>query len=410
MEGSKLQKNAKTTNFYIIIFILTLIILGYLIYGFHGFVQKNSANPDDFIMRYRESKYVERGINPFDVMNGSRAIEPDIGGLWEQGGSVPWAIGIGVITNFTFLPEMHARFVSLVFTILSMFFVALIAYKFCRKKYNSQQSLIAALACISMAGWGTGIDWINYGAILGALLFIFVFIEEDHPYIAGLILGIASIKPQLAAPFYLAVLLKRNWRSFFVSCCIPLAGWIYTILITNTSPFHMTQQMMKISNSYMCNSFFSTYSLLFNVNIGKSMTDILSIFGCIVSALILWRLMHNRKDNLVYYSIPAVLSGMWMYSQEHDRTVLAIYILALIILLYETNFSYYKKTIILTLSLIITWPQLLDGIWKYLFTESASAYTLLLSSRYTLQIISLIILVTSNVAINYLKNSSTTLK
>ena len=41
-----------------IIVILLGLLLGNLLVGFYGFLSKGSENPDDFIMRYRESKYL----------------------------------------------------------------------------------------------------------------------------------------------------------------------------------------------------------------------------------------------------------------------------------------------------------------------------------------------------------------
>ena len=58
------------------------------------------------------------------------------------------------------------------------------------------------------------------------------------------------------------------------------------------------------------------------------------------------------NDNLTFFSVSAILSGMWTYSQSHDRTVLMIVILCIAVRFGRLVFCGKKYLLIISIFLI----------------------------------------------------------
>lgn len=313
---------------FIFIFLLGCLIAANFYLGFSVFTERGGQNTDDFMMRYRESKYLLNGINPFDVVLHIREPEPFIGELWDVAGYTPWGMAMGILFNLTFLPESTARIVFAV--ILGGVYIAASGsmYYLCRKQTSCLNSIIMAMLVLIMPGWVTGLQWLNAGAILGIIIFWAILLLEKHPYAAGILFGIAAIKPQLAAPFFLCLLFTKNYKTFFAALVMPLVSWGIALVLTDTQPFEMILQFKIIMNEIgaINRNFVSYFSKYLDYNLLNSIILGFRMIFCILLAAVSWFLMRKSgvKNKFAYFSIAAILSGVWTYSQLHDRTVLII--------------------------------------------------------------------------------------
>lgn len=318
-----------------IIVVLLGLLLGNLLVGFYGFLSKGSENPDDFIMRYRESKYLLKGISPFDVILGKAEVDLEIGTLWDVAGYTPWGMACGMWFNFAFLSEKYARGMFLILYISVMLLAAFVTYRIVSKEYSKKISIIITLIVLVIPGWSTGLTWLNAGAVFGALLYFSVLILNEKPVLAGILIGIAATKPQLAAPFYLALLLKKKWKVFAIAAFVPIAAWGMALILTKTSPLYILQQFLGLTDELIgsLGNWITSLDVYYNLYFGGDTLQRIGMFLCILFALYIWGLMikNGVKDNLSFFSVAALLSGMWTYSQSHDRTVLMIVILCMVI-------------------------------------------------------------------------------
>ncbi len=338
------------------ILILLGLLLGNLLFGFYGFISKGSDNPDDFIMRYRESKYLFHGISPFDIIHGKSEVDLEIGTLWDVAGYTPWGMACGILFNFTFLSEKYARLLFFVLYISMMLLAAFITYRITLKKYSKKTSMIITLLMLVIPGWSTGLNWLNYGAIFGALFYFSVLILDKNPVLAGILIGIAATKPQLAAPFYLALLLKKKWKTFFVSIFVPFTAWGVSIILTETSPFYILQQFFELTNELtgLLGNWIISFDVYYSISFGGDTLQRIGMILCVLFAFYIWSIMKKNKinDNLTFFSVSAILSGMWTYSQSHDRTVLMIVILCIAVRFGRLVFCGKKYLLIISIFLI----------------------------------------------------------
>lgn len=284
-------------------------------------------------MRYRESKYVLNGINPFDVILGIHNVDNTIGELWDVAGYTPWGMVLGILLNLTFLPELYARYAFLFIYLAVFLLMGIIMYKICRRQYSAEMSLIMALLALLIPGWSTGLNWLNFGALFGACIFLAILLMDDHPMIAGVLLGLAATKPQLAAPFYLGLLVKREFKVLFTAIVIPAIFWIIALRLTSTSLFEMVVQFSDVMNVIggQLGNWISSFRIFYEIDFYKRSMQLVGALFCIIFAIVIWIFMrkNEEKNNIMFFSVAAILSGMWTYSQAHDRTVLMIVLLCI---------------------------------------------------------------------------------
>ena len=310
--------------------VMALMLIFLLINIVYAVIQYHDVGVSDFTRRYRESRYMMAGVSPFDVIYGAHPVIDAIGELPRNSGYPSWAMVIGIITNFAFLPERIAEILTFFLMIASIALAAALLYQFGKRmKWHREHCVLLTLAGLCISGFWTGLPYLNFGLVAGVLLLGFVLLEKEHPLWAGILLGIASVKPVLAAPFFLAVLLRRNWKCFVVASAIPLIALIIGWILTDISPFTMLSQMNAEGNTYWNNAFFSGWNWMLQGGYSTKVCNTMSMIFVIATALLMWLWLYPSEDRLVWYAIPAVISGFWTYSQEHDRTVQLILLLAL---------------------------------------------------------------------------------
>lgn len=338
MENELCRK--RTVYLGIIIFLLFLNLIGGVGYAFTKY---NQVEFSDFSRRYRESSYVAEGVNPFDVVYGIDPIDPKIGEMPRNSGYPAWSMAIGIITNFTMFSEETATKLTLLLMLAGVFIAGIALKRYAdEQRWEELDKWILVLSGVGIYGFWTGISYLNFGALVGVLLFLFVLLDgEEHPVWGGIVMGVASVKPVLAAPFFLALFLRKKWKPALLGGAIACVSWMAASIMTKTPPLEYLSAMSEEGNTYWSNSFFASIAAVFDIQLETKALNMLSAIVCIGIALALWVLLIRTSDckanKWEFYAIPAVLSGCWMYSQEHDRTVMLIFLVALFNIFQKLN-------------------------------------------------------------------------
>lgn len=332
--------------------ILTILLLVNLLVSMHMGISvmltHSAQNPDDFMMRYRESKYVLNRINTYDVVRGIEPVREDIGEVW---GYPPWGMAMGILTNFTFLPESIARLAFLIAYVCFFLFMLVSVYSWCSEKSRRQYRAILVLATAAMPAWGWALTWLNFGAILGGMLVWSVLLSERHEVTAGFLLGITATKPQLALPFFLAYLLRRKYKVFLIGCVIPIFFWVICSVLVSVDPISLLLQSVGLTGSLRGD--LGGWLRNFGIPISSGLYQLLCAGGAIILAFYFWYRLrkHNNHNALFFFSVPAVLSGIWTYGQPPDRIVLLILLFCYVLIFADGRYRIsWKKTIIVILA------------------------------------------------------------
>jgi Glycosyltransferase family 87 len=312
-----------------LLFLLSLLLIvlsfAYLIKGFYHLTLDDN-NPIDLAYRWKEQQYIYRGIYPYHAGPGSPKIEPTIGAV-KSGGYPPWAF----FTGFIFIPGISlvaTRFYFAILNLISLVILAIFAYQI-GIPYGKTQALFSISASLALGSHATTLLNGQYGIIINAFLIgMFWSIEKYKNIWAGLLLGIATIKPNISALYFFILLIR--WRikailSFFIYL---IGGSIVIWIVTKVDPISMTSYIIYQSK-YFADQGFSSINFLTIAGIDlKLATILMALVGTIVITAIfyIWR----NSSLLTLFAIASVIGRVWTYHRFYDNVMLIFLLLALL--------------------------------------------------------------------------------
>lgn len=291
----------------------------------------------DMFWRWQEGAYVLKGINPINVINGIVPADTSIGELPPWGGTVPWAYLLDNVFVMSFLPYEVAKFLSIfthiAFIIAACYFSVLYLSKLNFSKFYRICFILLILANPNLP---SSFEKGNFGSIGSFAILIAILIIYTNPIWSGVLIGIASVKPQLAALFYIALLLKKKYKTFIVASLIPSISFLIVSIMTSTSPIKMlietnTQGIQTYENGLF--GFFRVFIQYANISRTTSLllSVILSLVIIFIFELFCFKYPCLKENNLVYFSIYSIVSLFWFYKQNFDYVVILVLVLAFLI-------------------------------------------------------------------------------
>jgi hypothetical protein len=172
-------------------------------------------------------------------------------------------------------------------------------------------SSVAAVLCAASPAELLDLIYGQYGGITGCLMFAALMMSEARPVLAGVLLGLVTIKPQagLAAPF--ALLARRNWRALAAGFCmfgalavLPVFWlgpdcwlWLFTRVggvarRIADAPFGSGYQLTGISVFWMLRSFGCDVAVSYAGQIAAALLSITAVYR-------LWRTKHLERRAVV---------------------------------------------------------------------------------------------------------------
>lgn len=285
-------------------------------------------------LRWAECRYLLAGINPMDAVHGLvSAPQPEMRLPWIAG-AFPWAYLLGVPMSFALFPRLAARALTLVLFVCLTAALLPAGYRFVFSRTGSRPlAAWAAFFLLASEALYQGFLHGNYGALCGLLLIAAVCTASRRPVLSGVCLLFASTKPQLAALFYLALLIDRRWKPVLIGGFGALCAWGAAAALCHTSPLAMLYETFAQSTGNFADT--SSFGLFTNSlprTAGMSLSMILCTLGLLLACCWLRRKRESLPHwRLFYYSLPAVFSVCWTYCNTPDHTVL--YLLDALVLL-----------------------------------------------------------------------------
>jgi hypothetical protein len=330
-----MKMNRRLTIAFLVI--SSLLCAAYLGKGFAYAVAGPLAG--DRERRWTEQQYVIRGQNPYDVRFRMEAVAegkappasrrddspaPDLA-LPSDADYPPWSYFSGYLFFAT-----PWRFVRIWYATIEVLALAAIVAAVLRlsRGLPPLQRAVPVLAVTSIAAICTDLATGNYGLIVLALLLWACHGEaagREAP--AGLLMGIAQLKPNLAGPFLLVPLVRLRWRTLAVSAAYLAVASGVVWAITKTDPIEMCGQMVRAARIHVINSE-GPLRVAMDLGVPYEKAVPLAASVCVgigFVLMILWR----RDNPLVLYAIAAVTSRFWTYHLNYSNVILAFLSLAL---------------------------------------------------------------------------------
>jgi hypothetical protein len=329
---------------------LTILCLAYFIKGYYTLLLDNKVGAVDLYSRWKEQQYIYRGLYPYDITRRSPLIDPQLGPV-TSGGYPPWAF----FSGFIFFPPISfelTRWYHALLNTISLVILAIFAYQI-GKPYGKLKAWFTVVTCLSISSHCTTMNNGQYGIIINALLIgMFWLLQRNANISAGLILGLALLKPNISALYFFIPIIKKRINAV-IACClyIVISSSIIGRLV-KVSPIYMIEKMIRVSQYYV-DTGTSGINVLMKLGINPLVATILL---AVVATAVIIGLFYLFKDHslLFLFAIASVIGRLWTYHLVYDNVMLIFLLLAVIYLTFKKpNKSHILILTLLSLSLLI---------------------------------------------------------
>ncbi len=300
---------------------LGLLAVGFWLYATQG--------QEDLRLRWLEKLYVLNGVNPLDALSDRPVELLNLPALGRMAGYAPWSYVYAIL----FAPSGDASVAVAWFAVLNLAaWAMLMAFGWRTLAELSPDTAlpwIAAAAAVTFVAIPVVLRHGNYGLIVAALLAGMVWLlDRDRPWLAGFCLGLAMVKPQLAALFCFVPLTRGRVSPVLVAAMLVCGAWLVAAFLTSTSPLRLLAAMLNQGAGFG-DAYQGVFAVLRVFGISGPLT---TVAGMAVGAgIVAWLCWRNRDLDLVTIAaIPAVVATIWAYHRTHDLMILSFLGLAAI--------------------------------------------------------------------------------
>ncbi len=328
----KLRKSVLKQERILFLISLLLILISFIYFslGFYDLLI-NKTRAFDLFSRWQEQQYIYRGLYPYDAMKGSPNIIPEIGVI-DSGGYPPWAF----FTGFMFLPPISwelTRLYHVFLNIVSIFVLAIFAYQI-GIPYGKSKALFTLTACLAVSSHKSTLEMGQYGIIINALLILtFWLIQKNKNIWAGLIFGIAMIKPNISAFYFLILIIQRRYQALLSFSLYIILGSINIWIITKLTPIYMLNKIFKQSKYFAHKGYSGIHAFTALGFDPKQATLFLGIIGILLITIIIYFCRNYSLLNL--FAICSVIGRVCTYHRIYDNLMLIFLLLAIIKITFE---------------------------------------------------------------------------
>lgn len=290
------------------------------------------SRPIDLRLRWTESQLLLGGINPQTAGHPDAGLDRAHAAMRTLGGSYPpWAYATGVLLAPP-LSWAWTRWYALLVNLAALAVIGSWAHSQVLR-FGQTWARVAAVSALALFPISICISYGQYSVIVVACLTAVDQLLEDpttaREMFAGLLLGFACVKPQLAGLFGLALLFERRWAT--VAAC---AGYLavasgFTSWLAGSDPLTMmrTSAREAAAFSFLSHNILSGWASA--VLPFQTATAVLAVGGTALAGWLLWSFRHEPR--LIRWSVCAVVAMFWAYRKHYDVPLLIFPLTALLI-------------------------------------------------------------------------------
>lgn len=294
---------------------------------------------------WRICTYALKGYNPY-LYIGQEGPIPEIGNIPPGFSTVPWACVFGSVFYGGFMSLEAARIYNVLLHIVSIVLLVVVFYKTTKHSLSKFEQATIALAFISQFSIMYSIYYGNAGGIICCLLMVSILLGEKHPYISGVLVALAMMKPQIAAIVCVVFLLQKRWKVLFTGASIDILGWLVTSVITKVSPLELLTSTFS-SGTASEFQYLGVLSVLQYCGLDKSLVLVLNVAVGFIYTIGLWYYLKKNKtaneDELILYMPACIASTVWIYKNGTDYAILAFVTMFVCTLCFKRALNFREK-------------------------------------------------------------------
>jgi hypothetical protein len=348
----------KSQLIWIFISVIFLVLMIYIYIGLRGFI----ASPyGDLYLRWKESAYLFRGINPYDITNGLIEPIPSIGSLRRNEATVPWAFLLSNIFLPGFLSYENALIWYILFVIFFLIFFVRNLYFFLLTKLGKiEYAILGILIVMTSFGWVRSFVVPNYSFVSNLLLIQLIILDKKkHSFYAILLLTLSMVKPQIASLFFISLFLKKHFKITIVSFILVILSWLIVSSIINVDMITLLLSIFEIGADYSETApwvYYGFFHFLLPFTNSYFVIIFSAIFGVI--SVLVYSILNNSKNDIIYFATPSVFSLIWMYNYSNEVSILGIFGISLLFFQIKIGFFSKSSLVISLASFTLLMPHL----------------------------------------------------
>jgi hypothetical protein len=312
----------------------------YLGRGYHNalFLPEGS---NDLRLRYCEEKYVLKGVNPNAVYEVLRKypqataveIDPRINPAAGGGGYPPWAY----FTGLFLAPATPWGLTRVYFALLNGLSLAVMAgFAYCIiRPHGRLAATLSATLVLAMGANSFVLGSAQYGLVVNAMIAGMVLCLEKRPSksaVAGVLFGLALVKPSISALQAMVLLVRRQWTMLAVATAYVIAASLVIWAITRCDPITMFLQITdrcRAGGGIISKTDYGPIRVALLVGVPASVAmPVTTLAGILISLLLSWR--YRNASLTVQLAIAATIGYLWMPHRGYDDVMLVFLLIALV--------------------------------------------------------------------------------
>jgi hypothetical protein len=264
----------------------------------------------DLLNRDREQDLFARGENPFDHNTGSQP---------------PWGYPTGVL--FTWPAGQAVRPYFAILNAAALLVVMWWASRAAPSGRPEERWLLMAAAG-AFGGSCTATEVGQVGIVVTALLCLSLWADErGHDWWAGVLVGLALIKPTISAPFAVALLLTGRWKASLAAAAYGAAASLVTWAVTDTAPWHMLGQLARAAGTYSDDGTLGLVEVLAPLDVPAALRNPIAALLVTVPGVLLMFLVRGSLP--LAFAVAAVWGRLWTYHKSYDDVMLVFLLVPL---------------------------------------------------------------------------------
>lgn len=314
---------------------LGALAIFYLSIGFCTLLFDTSFSyPVDLRLRWIEQGLIRQGLNPQEHTYPEHLLPENVNAQKNvRGNYPPWSYTTGLLLA----PPIPWPAVRVTFACVSFASIAWIGV-WC---YRQGQSLGPGWGAVALASALAAFPFcvcLSYGQysifVLAMILACFELLRRERMFLAGVALGVAAVKPQLAGLLFLVPMIYPYTipakLRFLVGAAVYMAAASFAIAwYVGSTPWEMLggPANESIKFYHLSNNPLVIWAAdAFGFSLGSKLLA-MSVAG--ICALLLWTI-RRQNDLLAAFSICSILAMYWSYSRHYDLVLYAVPLMCLL--------------------------------------------------------------------------------
>jgi len=325
------------------LFVVALGLLGaaYCLIGLYCLMFDNKVSfPTDLRYRWLEQYTMYQGGNPQSREYHDSIIKnfhhSDVNAISHESEYPPWSY----FTGMFLIPPMRWEFSRYYFGMVNGIALAIIACwaHATGKGFGRAHATLSACAVLAMCPVALCVSYGQYTVfVMACLVGCLLLCERGRDNLAGVCLGVALIKPHVAALFVLPMLVRGKVRVIVAMTAYVTGASCVVWLVTGIDPLTMLMAGFNASRHVLSPRSHNHLILAARDVFGPKAATLLmaSLGGFLCLALVF--LLRKQKSLLASFSVCAIICMFWSYRKHYDCVLLGFPLICLPVMARQTR-------------------------------------------------------------------------